>query len=135
MGTQTPAEVLDTLAKGFDPASGELLDATGIWRQPPITDALRAGAAALEAQAAAASACAAAQPRAPAAANVGQPWTSQEEQELLAAFAAGTPLAEIAARHQRSLTAIEARLERLGKITAEQRVTRNRFTGSRAPAQ
>lgn len=39
-------------------------------------------------------------------------------------------LPEIATRHQRSLTAIEARLERLGKITAEQRVTRNRFTAA-----
>lgn len=52
------------------------------------------------------------------------------DHDLLTAFAAGTALPEIATRHQRSLTAIEARLERLGKITAEQRVTRNRFTAA-----
>lgn len=69
MSTQSPAEVLSALAKGFDPSSGELLDATGIWQQPSIGDALRAGASALE-----------------------------------------------------------ERLERLGKITANERVTRNRFT-------
>ncbi|HNR21982.1 MAG TPA: hypothetical protein PKL49_03035 [Steroidobacteraceae bacterium] len=133
MITPSPAEVLSALAKGFDPSSGELLDATGIWQQPAITDALRAGAAALGEEAA--SAPATAQPRPTAPANVGQPWTPQEEQELLASFAAGTPLPEIAARHLRSLTAIEARLERLGKITPEQRVTRNRFTATRAPAE
>lgn len=133
MGTQSPAEVLSTLAKGFDPSSGELLDATGIWRQPSIADALRAGAAALEAGTTPAPAPARVRP--PVAANVGQPWSEQEEQELLAAFAAGTPLPGIAARHARSLTAIEARLERLGTITAGQRVTRNRFTPARAPAE
>lgn len=122
MSNQSPAEVLNALAKGVDPASGEVLDATGIWQQPSICDALRAGAAALAGRAPHA--------HAPAAANVGQPWTPQEEHDLLTEFAAGTPLPEIASRHQRSLTAIEARLERLGKITAEQRVTRNRFTAA-----
>lgn len=122
MTTQSPAEVLSALAKGVDPASGEVLDATGLWQQPVIADALRAGATALAERAPPA--------RAASAANVGQPWTPQEEHDLLGEFAAGTPLPEIASRHQRSLTAIEARLERLGKITAEQRVTRNRFTAA-----
>lgn len=122
MTTQSPADVLATLAKGFDPSSGAALDATGLWREPNIAEALRAGAAALEERAP--------HVRAPNAANVGQPWTPQEEHDLLTAFAAGAPPPELASRHQRSLTAIEARLERLGKITAEQRVTRNRFTAA-----
>lgn len=122
MNTQSPAEVLHALASGVDPASGEKLDASGIWQQVAIADALRAGAAALEQHPP--------HVRAPSAAHVGQPWTPQEEHDLLTSFAAGTALPEIATRHQRSLTAIEARLERLGKITAEQRVTRNRFTAA-----
>lgn len=122
MSTQSPADVLSTLAKGFDPSSGAALDAMGPWREPTVADALRAGAAALEERASHA--------RAPNAANLGQPWTPQEEHDLLTGFAAGTPLPELASRHRRSLTAIEARLERLGKITAGQRVTRNRFTAA-----
>lgn len=122
MSTQSPSEVLAALAQGIDPASGEDLEATGIWRQANVIEALRAGAAALEEH----------KPhvRAPNSAHVGQPWTSQEEHDLLMAFGAGTPLPDIASRHQRSLTAIEARLERLGKLTAGQRVTRNRFTAA-----
>lgn len=119
MTTRSPAEVLQALAKGFDPSSGEALEATGIWREAAIADALRAGAAALGART-----------PPPGAQQVGQPWTPQEEHRLLTAFAAGMALPDIASQHQRSLTAIEARLERLGKITAEQRVTRNRFTAA-----
>ncbi|HQW09354.1 MAG TPA: hypothetical protein PK681_08775 [Steroidobacteraceae bacterium] len=122
MNTQSPAEVLNALARGVNPASGERLEASGIWQQVVIAEALRAGAAALEQHPP--------HVRAPSAANVGQPWTPQEEHDLLTSFAAGTALPEIASRHQRSLTAIEARLERLGKITAGQRVTRNRFTAA-----
>ncbi|MGE0582517.1 MAG: hypothetical protein AB7P31_10380 [Steroidobacteraceae bacterium] len=122
MSTQSPVEVLNALAKGVDPVSGENIGAAAVWQQAIVADALRAGAAALEERAPHA--------RAPNAANVGQPWTPQEEHDLLTAFGAGTPLPDIASRHQRSLTAIEARLERLGKLTAEQRVTRNRFTAA-----
>ncbi|MBV6423344.1 MAG: hypothetical protein NAOJABEB_01134 [Steroidobacteraceae bacterium] len=122
MTMQSQAEVLHALAKGLDPSSGEALEATGVWREPGIAEALRAGAAALEARAS--------RTPPPGAKQVGQPWTPQEEHRLLTAFAAGVALPDIASQHQRSLTAIEARLERLGKITAEQRVTRNRFTAA-----
>lgn len=104
--------------------SGDALASGSPWANPDVSDALRAGAAALAASAAAGEARAA---RSPLAAKVGQPWSPQEEHELLTEYAAGVPVPEIAARHLRSLTAIEARLERLGKITPEQRVTRNRF--------
>ena len=46
---------------------------------------------------------------------------------LLAAFDRNEPLETIAAQHGRSLGAIETRLQRLGRITAEQRRTRARF--------
>ena len=51
MTMQSQAEVLHALAKGLDPSSGEALEATGVWREPGIAEALRAGAAALEARA------------------------------------------------------------------------------------
>jgi len=120
MQDESARALLDALAKGFDPSTGELLPPESVVQQPGIRGALQEAIAALEERAARAA-------RRPSAANVGQPWSPQEEHELLLAYAAGTPLGELAQQHKRSLTAIEARLEKLGKITAEQRVTRNRF--------
>ena len=59
--------------------------------------------------------------------NVGKPWTQEEEQAVIAAFADKQPVSEIAARHGRTHRAIEARLERLGLMTAEDRSTRGGF--------
>ena len=59
--------------------------------------------------------------------NCGRSWTEQENSKLVKAFHAGQPLAEIATQHGRTLRAIEARLEKLKLITAEQRTTKDRF--------
>jgi hypothetical protein len=59
--------------------------------------------------------------------NVGRALTAAEEERLVIAFRAGEDLRAISRRHGRTLNPIEARLERLGLITEEQRVTRNRF--------
>ncbi len=45
-------------------------------------------------------------------------WTPEEEQRLRDAFAAQTPVSEIAAAHERTTGAITARLIRLGLIEA-----------------
>jgi hypothetical protein len=66
--------------------------------------------------------------RAALPANVGRDWTTSEEERLRAEFAAKEALVEIAARHGRSIRAIEARLQRMGLITAEQRTTRGGFS-------
>ncbi len=50
---------------------------------------------------------------------------------MTAAFKAGDPVADIAARQGRTIRAIEARLERLGLLRPDQRTTNNSFTGSR----
>ncbi len=59
--------------------------------------------------------------------NIGQTWTSEENERLIQAFKSGESLEAVAARHGRTLRAIEARLEILGMITREQRTTENRF--------
>lgn len=59
--------------------------------------------------------------------NIGRSWSDDENSRLLDAFRSGVPLAEIAAKHGRTLRAIEARLEKHGLITAEQRTTTDRF--------
>jgi hypothetical protein len=50
----------------------------------------------------------------------------EEEKELVAAFEADTHPLELAERHGRTLAAIEYRLQRLGKIKPEERITRDR---------
>jgi hypothetical protein len=49
-------------------------------------------------------------------ANVGKPWTAEHDAALLAAFDAGTPLDEIAARLQRTRVGVRTRLERHGRL-------------------
>lgn len=46
---------------------------------------------------------------------------------MVAAFKSGDPVGDIAGRHGRTPRAIEARLERLGIITPDQRTTSNTF--------
>lgn len=59
--------------------------------------------------------------------NIGRSWSNEENNRLVDAFRSGLPLTEIAANHGRTLRAIEARLEKHGLITAEQRTTTGRF--------
>jgi hypothetical protein len=58
-----------------------------------------------------------------------KPWTEEEERLLKEAFSTGVEIPEIAGAHKRTVRAIEARLQRLGLITFEQRTTSNAFMG------
>jgi hypothetical protein len=61
--------------------------------------------------------------------SVGKTWTEEEEKNLKAEFARSEPIPLIATKHGRTIRAIEARLERLGLLRADQRTTDNSFTG------
>ena len=119
-------KILQALVQGVDPTTGAELEAGTVLQRADVLRALLAGVAALE------QLSARAQRRAQLPENVGLPWTSDEERALISEFQAGDPLPDIAAKHGRTLRAIEARLERLGLITADQRTTNNSFTGSPA---
>ena len=119
-------QILQRLAAGVDPASGEALPAGTVLKQPEVVQALLAGVAALESEALRL------RRRAQLPANVGRPWSEPEEQALAAEFGSRIELTEIAARHHRTLAAIEARLERLGLISVQQRRTRNRYVSAQA---
>jgi len=121
MKEQRAREILQALVQGIDPITGEELPSGTIIQQADVLRALLAGVVALE------QTVARAQRRAQLPGNVGRAWTKDEEATLVAAFKAGDSLASIAARHGRTLRAIEARLERLGLITAAQRSTNNSF--------
>lgn len=121
MKEQRARHILQALVQGIDPLSGEELAHGSVLQQADVLRALLAGVAALEQTAARA------QRRAQLPDNVGRSWNADEEATLVAAFKSGDPLTEIAARHGRTLRAIEARLERLRLLTPEERSTNNSF--------
>jgi hypothetical protein len=118
-------QILQALVEGFDPLTGDELPPDTVLQQAEVMRALLAGIQALEAGAARA------QRRAQLPANVGHSWSADEEIRLVTAFHSGEPLADVARRHGRTLTAIEARLEKLGLLTERQRQTHNRFITDR----
>lgn len=126
MQEQRARKILQALVQGVDPTTGAELEAGTVLQRADVLRALLAGVAALEQNSARA------HRRAQLPENVGLPWSDDEERTLVSEFQSGDSLSEIAAKHGRTLRAIEARLERLGLITADQRTTNNSFTGSPA---
>ena len=114
-------QILQSLIQGLDPFNGEELAAGTVLQHADVLRALLAGVAALEQDAARALR------RAQLPRNIGRAWSADEHTELIDAFQAGQTAEEIAARHGRTVRAIEARLEKLGLITAAERTTADRF--------
>jgi hypothetical protein len=117
MQEQRARKILQSLVEGVDPATGVELDPGTVLQRADVLRALLAGVSALD------QVSARAQRRAQLPDNVGRPWTADEERALVTAFQSGDALIDVAARHRRTLRAIEARLERLGLLTADQRFT------------
>jgi hypothetical protein len=124
MQEQRARKILQALVEGLDPTTGGELEAGTVLQRAEVLRALLAGVAALD------QVSARAQRRALLPGNVGRNWSPEEERALVTGFQAGDSLPDIAAKHGRTLRAIEARLERLGLLTAEQRTTNNSFTGT-----
>lgn len=122
-------EILQALVQGYDPFTGEELPSGSVLQQAEVMRALLAGISALDAGAARALR------RAQLPENVGRSWSVDEETNLATAFRNGDSLAVLAERHGRTPTAIEARLEKMGLVTPQERVTSNRFIASRGAAQ
>ena len=114
--------ILMSLIEGRNPESGERLPAECVVHRSDVIRALLLGMGAIDAT------NARAKRRAQLPKNVGRDWTTKEEEQLRSEFAAKEPVSAIAARHGRTLRAIEARLQMMGLITAEQRTTRGGFS-------
>lgn len=114
--------ILMSLIEGRNPDSGERLPAECVVHRSDVIRALLLGMGAIDAT------NARAKRRAQLPKNVGRDWTTKEEEQLRAEFAAKEPVSAIAVRHGRTLRAIEARLQMMGLITAEQRTTHGGFT-------
>ncbi len=124
---QHALEVFARLACGAHPVTAERLPPECVTREAEVVRAIAYARAALadEVQRAAR--------RASAPRNLGAPWTVEEELLMISAFDAGHTPQEIAVTLERSLAAIEARLEKVGKLTAAERTTQDRFRRSVRP--
>ncbi len=107
-------KIIQQLANGIDPHSGEVFRADSPYQHPDTVRALFFALHALESDAAPKARAASASPTAPQ--NAGKPWSDEEDKTLAAAFDAGKQIPDLAAAHGRSRFAIEARLAKLGKI-------------------
>jgi hypothetical protein len=137
MEREQTLRILNALANGVHPATGEKFAAGGPYQHPDtvraLFQALRAveggGEAVAVAPAAPAAAPAPAPARKPALPQTGSGsrWSAEEEQRLAAAFDAGRTVDELARAHGRSRAGIEARLVRLGKMDASAVTTPLRY--------
>lgn len=109
----TPTEakqVIEVLAGGIDPATGEVLADDSPLSSPHVIRALFLAAKALELMVVKAERSAA------TPTNAGKAWSDEEDQRLVAGFDADTPVAALARAHERTTGAITSRLIRLGRL-------------------
>jgi hypothetical protein len=112
-------KIIQQLADGIDPHTGQAFGAGSPYQHPDTVRALFVALRALDAppapaQTASKQRAAATGENAPS--NSGKPWSDDEDKALAAAFDAGKKILELATAHQRSRFAIEVRLAKLGKI-------------------
>jgi hypothetical protein len=116
MEKEQTLRILNALANGVHPATGEKFAADGPYQHPDTVRALFEAMRAVEG-AAAASPAVAGKPAFPQS-GAGSRWSAEEEERLAGGFDAGRTVDELARAHNRSRAAIEARLVRLGKLDA-----------------
>ena len=110
MDAETALIVIRPLAEGVDPCSGEEYDAESPYQKPQIVRALATAVVALEHELLRDRRQKSQPPKA------GTPWSNEENEQLLGSFDAGTPLRELARQHERSVSAIRARLEQFERL-------------------
>ena len=125
MDKEQTLKILNALANGVHPATGEKFAADGPYQHPDTVRALFEAMRAVEGGGAPAPA----PERKPAfpQSGSGSRWSSEEESRLASAFDAGRTVDELARAHNRSRAAIEARLVRLGKMDASAVTTPLRY--------
>ena len=111
MEREQALKILNALANGVNPATGEVFAADSAYQHPDTVRALFEAIRAIDA-------VQGAQRNDSNAGNMQNfvRWTPEEEERLTAGFDAGKSSAELARLHNRSRAAIEARLLKLGKI-------------------
>jgi phage terminase small subunit len=118
---QRARAVLKSLIQGLDPETGAELPKDAVVNRIEVNRSMLVAIAAME-QVEARMLRRALLPE-----SVGKTWTETEEQQLKDEFARSEPIPVIAKKHQRTVRAIEARLERMGLLRNDQRTTDDSF--------
>lgn len=105
MDIERAKEVLQTLADGVNPSTGELLPGEDSCSQVEVVRALHTVLRVLDTQ-----------KKKTLPENAGKPWTEQEDETLCKMFDSGAGRKEICNYFKRTSGAITSRLARLGKI-------------------
>jgi hypothetical protein len=127
MELQTARQIIDTLAQGIHPVTGEAMAEDSPYNAPPVIRALFAVSQALEGQAPAPAQAEGAKParaakpareRPAQPVNAGKPWSADDDAQLEAGFDQGDDAKVLADRLGRTRFGIEQRLIKLGKLPA-----------------
>ena len=118
MELQIARQIIDTLAQGIHPVTGEAMPEDSPYNAPPVIRALHAVARALDGMTALPPDEAPRAPRRNLPPNAGKAWTAQEDAALETAFDAGIALKQVAQELGRTQFAVEQRLIKLGKVQA-----------------
>ena len=115
MEREQALKILNALANGVHPATGEIFAGDSPYQHPDTVRALFEAVRVME-SGGKTRAATAAERQSEAPVNTFVRWTPQEEERLAAGFDAGKTSAELARLHNRTRAAIEARLLKIGKI-------------------
>ena len=110
MSPKDAKSVIYSLARGIDPATGEVLNTDSVLNDPKVIRALFLAATALDGWK-----CDRKKID-PITKNAGLPWSSEEDTELLELFDSGKDIDSIALTHGRTVGAIKSRLIRHGRL-------------------
>jgi hypothetical protein len=125
MEREQTLRILNALANGVHPATGEQFAPDSPYQHPDTVRALYSAVRTLEG--AAATAPVTEHRSAPPQSGAGSRWSTEEEERLSGAFDAGKTIDALARAHGRTRAAIEARLVRLGKLDASAVTTPLRY--------
>ncbi len=103
--------ILESLADGIDPHTGEVFPNDSPYQRPQVVRALFLAVRALERLEARKQR----EERLPE--NAGKPWNDEEDKALCEGFDPGLRVSQLAQKHKRTVGAIQSRLEKLGKVT------------------
>jgi hypothetical protein len=102
--------IIEALANGVDPETGEVLSAQSVFNNPQVIRALFVATNALN------NLAKREKLEKTLPGNAGNAWSETEDSELLGAFDAGGSIKDISAKHGRTVGAIASRLVRFGRF-------------------
>ena len=118
MELQTARQIIDTLAQGIHPVTGEAMPDDSPYNAPPVIRALFAVSQALEGAVPPEEAAKPARTRTPQPVNAGKPWSADDDAQLETGFDQGEDAKVLADKLGRTRFGIEQRLIKLGKLPA-----------------